>query len=189
MSYLNLKFYSPYDNHQIPNCLFKKLDNDVNFLCDIIKQAYALKEKLEKGSATNLLWLWCPKFESIPAFDKWYADIIEKLDDEPAKYFQKYLGTKLFRRNSDKSVVWLNDSVLRVINDSSKMTSAYSNAVRGIGDFDDLCLGFHGEDFYNYLKSEAPFWKAKAEEVDNFGYYKFATALRLMADDMENPNF
>ncbi len=64
------------------------------------------------------------------------------------------------------------------------MSSAFSNVACGVGDFDDLCLNVHGEDFYEQLEKDAPFWEQKAEEVDKLGYYKLAAAFRVLADRM-----
>lgn len=107
------------------------------------------------------------------------------LDADAAKYFQGYLGKKLYRRNSDASIIWFNQSILQVINESPIMANSYSKSVQGIGDLNDLRLEAHDEAYYNKLKNEAPFWREKAEEVDNLGYFKFAISLRLMADAME----
>lgn len=188
LEWLYLKFYEPYGQSFLPIHLFDKLNNQIEYLCQIITEASDLSSHFKKGQANYLLWLWCPDFDTIPDFRLWYSSINEKLSKDASTYFQKHLGRKLHKRKQDSIIALPNTQILSVLDSSAIMSSSFSDAVCGMGDLDDLRFSVHGEDFHEQLKKEAPFWRKKAEEVDNLGYYKLATVFRTLADRV-NQNF
>jgi|GEM_PF-2854083 len=192
LEWLNLKFYQPYGECPTPAHLFRKLSSDSKYLCDIIKTATEESQQFVRGQSGCLLWLWHPAFEEMQNIPLWYSEIAKALDEKSLKHFQKFLGRRLMRRNKDESgenVVWMDQSMEKVVNDSPEMISAYSLAARGIGDLDDVLLSAHDQEFDERQKNEVSFWKEKAEEIDKRGFVNFAAELRLMAEEMSRPRF
>ena len=186
LEWLSLKFYQPYSDVITPKRLLQKLETDVELLRNSIVTAAENSSKFSKGAENYLLWLWNPRFSCIENFRGWYESVIEGLAERPLRYFHKLLGRKLFKKNQDE-IVWMSDEIAKVMDESSEILSAYSAAARGIGDMDDLRLGVRDRAFYSTLESEAPFWQNKAEEMNQKGFIRMASTLRIMAADMLNP--
>jgi hypothetical protein len=196
-----------------PKYLETRLSTDPEFFCEIIQLLFRSKnvpkvdkeptehEKVIATNAWHLLHKWSkpPGIQKDGTFDKkifskWLKESWEACDKSGhLEIALSQIGKVLFYSPADPSGLWIDKTVAEALNgkDTDEMRNGFRTEV------------FNSRGVYNVdptgkpEKEIAEKWRQRADEVENSGYQRFASALRELAKsydreaerniDMRNP--
>jgi len=193
--------YLPLLNHYngaSPKLLEKRLANDPKFFCEVIQLIYRSKnkDKIEskiteesKEIATNawrLLYEWktLPGMQDDGMFDRMhFIDWLKHVKESCTKsgHLEVALirvGKILIHCPPDPGGLWINRAVAEALNaiDAGQMRDGFKTGIYN-------SRGVHTIDPSGRPERElAKQYREKAEDVENAGFYRFAVALRELAD-------
>lgn len=196
-TYLSLLTSSP-NPLRSPVFLMRKLTNDAEFFCEIIRTVYKADESVvdnKKTSETDRVsakigsilldkWSTLPGFSedgvfSGQVFNKWLSKVREEC--EKSKHLDTafdFIGKACFHAPADPTGLWIHQDVVSALNarDAEAMRTAYyAEAINTIGAY------FVAPDG-SVEASRAASYLEKSQAIENAGFSRFATTLRHLSE-------
>ena len=183
-----------------PKTLENRLASDPGFFCDVIRLVYrssrkdrpAIRERNTRdqdiaANALRLLWDWqTPAGTQVDGtfspdrFSEWLAQVRAICDESGhLEVALNNIGQVLTHCPRDPDGLWIHRSVAEALNDrnADEMRRGYNTGVFN-------SRGAHVIDPTGKPERElASQWKKKADEIEDAGYHRFATSLKIVAED------
>jgi hypothetical protein len=185
----------------VPKILEQKVASDPDFFCELIRAIYRSKNRSESEKETteqqkfiaSRAWKLLNDWSTLPGkqpdgtfsdemFRNW-LDKVENLCKESGHYDVAliHIGEMLIHYVPDTDGFWIHRTIARALDeeDAEKMRSGFRTGIFN-------SRGVHAVDPTGKPEKElAKKYRQQAEEVENAGYFRFASTLRGLAESYE----